>query len=161
MKVFANEFSALIKASIFALLATSSFSVVAEQVDGEWLLAKYDLNGDDLITQDEITLKKNSIFRQLDMNQDGTVSFDEYETMDSNRRHVLLKARFGKLDKDRNGIVDNSEYSAYMGSFNRIDVDGDGTLSSKEVTGAGSGTENTTEDNTHCFFWVCLRTRLD
>ncbi len=161
MKVLTRRFSMAVKVSVFSFLTLSALPAVSEQVDGEWLLAKYDLNGDDLITQDEISLKKNSIFRQLDMNHDGAVTFDEYETMDLNRRHVLLKARFGKLDKDRNGAVDNSEYSAYMGSFNSIDADGDGTLSSKEVASAGSSVEKVKEDNTHCFFWVCVRTRLD
>lgn len=119
-----------------------------------WLLAKYDLNGDTVISQEEITAKKLDIFRLMDLNTSGGVSFDEYEQIDAARRNMLLKARFNKLDQDKNGEVTEAEYSSFLGQFSSIDANGDGMLDSQEIM-------PTEEHETHCFYWFCLRLDKD
>ncbi|TQV79494.1 hypothetical protein FKG94_11545 [Exilibacterium tricleocarpae] len=123
---------------------------------GNWLLAKYDLNGDSQITQSEITSKKRNIFKHMDNDNDGGVTFDEYENMDVAKRQALLRSRFNKLDIDQNGRLTEAEYTNYMGMFDSIDSDGDGTLTSVEM---GVGEAQAKE--THCLLWFCFRSSLD
>lgn len=135
-------------------------TAVAENSDyqaGNWLLAKYDRNGDDRITQDEVSTKKLNIFRRMDSNDDGGVSFAEYESVDGAKRQALLKSRFNKLDSDRDGRVNESEYSSFMGLFASIDSNGDGTLTAEEMNVA----ERSEAYVTHCLWWFCLRTEMD
>ena len=122
-----------------------------------WILAKYDLNGDEKITQAEVSQKKQLLFSRMDANQDGDITFEEYQTTDQNRRAALLKARFSKLDDNHDGQVSEKEYASFMGMFNSFDSNGDGTLSEAEV-----GLQTDTEAQiTRCLLWFCLRTDLD
>ena len=121
-----------------------------------WLLAKYDANGDARITQDEVSTKKLNIFRHMEVDGDGGVSFNEYESMDSAKRQALVKSRFLKLDSDQDGRVSQGEYSSYMGMFASIDSNGDGTLTENEM----SVSETPEAHVTHCLLWLCLRTKM-
>lgn len=150
MKILVSLSAMCLWASCSAVLAQEpAKSEVSQQTS--WLLAKYDLNGDDRISQDEITAKKLDIFRMMDSNTSGGVSYDEYEQVDSARRNLLLKARFNKLDQDKDGEVTEAEYSSFLGNFSSIDSNGDGMLTSDEITPIEAAS------NTHCFYWLCLR----
>ena len=120
-----------------------------------WLLAKYDLNGDARISQEEISAKKLDIFRLMDLNVSGGVSYEEYEQVDSARRTLILKSRFNKLDGDKDGEVTEAEYSSFLGQFSSIDANGDGMLDEAEMTPVVG------EYETHCFYWLCLRLEND
>lgn len=122
-----------------------------------WLMAKYDVNGDERITQQEIATKKLKLFRQMDADRDGGVDFDEYENTDTAKRYALLKSRFIKLDSDHNGRVTEEEYSSYMGMFTSIDSNGDGTLTADEMQLAEQGELYVTR----CLWMFCLRTTQD
>ncbi|WP_353302176.1 EF-hand domain-containing protein [Sessilibacter corallicola] len=147
-----------LQAALLTLVTGFSFSINADdtsQSDHRWILAKYDLNGDDTITAEEITSKKLRVFQFMDTNQDGAVSVDEYIVSDAQRRETLLKARFDKLDLDHDGIIDGEEYTSYLGLFASIDGDGDGNISESEVKAAQSEIEY----KTRCLWVFCLRTQ--
>ena len=67
---------------LFVLAAvTVANCVFAEGIspDDHRLLARYDANGDQIISVDEIEDKRQRTFSRMDHNADGEVSFDEYE----------------------------------------------------------------------------------
>lgn len=145
----------LLATFIFLSAATVSWAQESVENTQSWLLAKYDLNGDALISQEEISAKKLDIFRLMDLDVNGGVSYDEYEQIDTARRELILKARFNKLDSDKNGQVTEEEYSSFLGQFSSIDANGDGMLDSTEIMPAED------EFETHCFYWLCLRFEND
>ncbi len=126
-----------------------------------WLLAKYDANGDQIITMDEISVRREKRFGRLDVDADGLVSFAEYQSLDVQKRELLLKARFDKLDLNHDGEVSAEEYSSYLGSFDRFDSDGDGRLTAKEMNSRQVAAVQKAGDDTRCLLWVCVRTSLD
>lgn len=126
-----------------------------------WLLAKYDANGDQIITMDEVSVRREKRFGRLDVDADGLVSFAEYQSLDVQKRELLLKARFDKLDLNHDGEVSAEEYSSYLGSFDRFDSDGDGRLTAKEMSSRQVAAAQKNSDDTRCLLWVCVRTSLD
>ena len=148
----------VVTGSVALMLWSLSVAVAEEGFNTQenWLLAKYDLNGDVRITQNEITSKKRNIFKHMDGDSDGGVSFEEYENMDVAKRQALLRSRFNKLDVDKDGRLTEAEYTKYMGMFDSIDSDGDGALTSVEM---GVGQVETSD--THCLLWFCFRSSID
>jgi Ca2+-binding EF-hand superfamily protein len=130
-----------------------------------WLLAKYDLNGDQAISLDEVTLRRDRIFAHLDADADGLVTFDEYQSLDIKKRELILKARFDKLDSDGDGELSPEEYRSYLGSFESFDANGDGRLTRDEIENKRNDRRvkvaNEKVSDTHCLLWVCVRTSLD
>jgi len=139
-----------------------SVSAVVVQADSDyqstdqWLLAKYDLNGDSRITEQEVCDKKQRIFTRMDADSDGGVNFEEYEKMDAVKRQALLHSRFNKLDEDHDGRVSSAEYGSFLGMFRSIDSDGDGTLTAVEM----GGNQVARTQVTRCFLWLCVRGSL-
>lgn len=127
-----------------------------------WLLAKYDMNGDQVISMSEITNKRDKMFGYMDDDADGIVSFDEYQGLDVRRRQQLLKARFNKLDIDHDNQLSADEYRSYLGSFGAIDSNGDGRITQNEIlppTEVNAPVAATPA--TRCLLWVCVRTQLN
>lgn len=150
--------------SVLLVLSGVAASVQANEAGSGsdlWLLAKYDANGDQVITMDEISLRREKRFDRLDQDADGLVSFDEYQTLDVMKRELLLKARFDKLDLNQDGQVSSEEYSSYLGSFDRFDSDGDGKLTQQEMNARQVAAAQKSADDTRCLLWLCVRTSLD
>lgn len=152
---------------VLGALLMLSGAVVSVQADESgtgsdlWLLAKYDANGDQIITMDEISVRREKRFARLDVDADGLVSFAEYQSLDVQKRELLLKARFDKLDLDHDGEVSAEEYSSYLGSFDRFDSDGDGRLTQQEMSSRRVAAVETAAADTRCLLWLCVRTSLD
>lgn len=122
------------------------------ELSGNWLLAKYDLNGDSVITQAEISQKKNNFFTYMDSDKDALISFEEYQSVDQARRQRLLKLRFNKLDTNRDGLVTSDEYASYDGDFSTLDSNGDGSISASEIH-----SQSADKDEPRCLLWFCVR----
>lgn len=151
----------MIKSKILlALLAgTLSLTVAAESdiPDGRWLLAKYDANGDRVISSSEIEHKRQRVFAHMDENADGDVSFAEYQSLDNRKREAILQARFAKLDADNDGRLTGQEYASYLGSFERLDQNGDGQVTRHEISPKRAEKTQVKPEADLCLLWVCVR----
>lgn len=156
-------FSRLISATLL-VVTSSQVSLAAEtaaqpkvQSNSEWLLARYDVNGDQIISSEEISQKRDKVFGKMDLNQDGIVSMDEFIHIDELKRQPIITARFGKLDSDRDGVVSKAEYRNYLGSFKQFDQDGNGQITSAELDSSPPIEQAKPSAKTHCLLWVCVR----
>lgn len=153
------------KKTIFPFLLSSilysiSFSALADSPrTADWLLAKYDQDGDQAISIEEISQKRERAFSLMDADQDGDVSLAEYAQMDALKREQILRARFSKLDTNQDGHVSTEEYRAYSGSFDRFDQDRNGIITAAEIQAKPAKVAS--QDDTKCLLWFCLKTKLD
>ncbi|WYH48082.1 hypothetical protein WKW49_12920 [Teredinibacter turnerae] len=144
------------------MLSGKTIAAPGPVADDQWLLAKYDENGDNIITVDEISEKRKQIFERMDGDGTGDVSFGEYRQLDQAKREMLLKARFNKLDLDQDGVLSGEEYVSYLGSFERFDQNGDGSITSEEIASPGSGDRSgwlskKVKEDVSCLLWFCVR----
>lgn len=123
-----------------------------------WLIAKYDMNGDQEISVDEVSAKREKLFGYMDGDADGEVSFSEYQELDISKRQLLLQARFDKLDLNHDGRLNAAEYSSYLGSFDSFDQNGDGYISPDEMS-RPLPTEASADDS-FCLLWLCVRSSI-
>jgi len=144
-------------------LSLSAFAGPEMSTDDRWLLAKYDVNGDKVISVDEVEEKRRKMFSGLDIDANGGVSFNEYQEVDAQKRAQLLKARFSRLDLNQDGVLTNAEYSSYLGSFERFDSNGDGNISSAEIDRTRTSkppARVTNAKDSLCLLWLCVRKSL-
>ncbi len=152
-------------------LAFASASVHADDVNynvgtkaaDQWLMAKYDSNGDSVISAEEISQKRERMFSAMDDNGDGIVNLDEYELLDIKKRALIVKARFNKLDINGDGQLTDGEYVSYYGSFGAFDLDGDGQITAAEMKLDGSKIPSSVQAaaNPKCFLWLCVRANVN
>ncbi len=133
---------------------------VKPQANREWLLARYDVNGDQIISVEEISQKRDKVFGTMELNQEGTVSLAEFTQIDEIKRQPIITARFSKLDADKNGTVSQEEYRSYQGSFKQFDLDGNGKITSAEIDAGPRPAPEKPASKTHCLLWVCVRGNL-
>lgn len=150
----------LVSAVVCSSLALPSFAASSGKANSDrWLLAKYDANGDQVITINEVNDKRVKLFAYMDGNMDGQVSFDEYQHLDIRKRQMLLQARFEKLDLDDDGNLSDAEYSSYLGSFERFDHNGDGEISAEEMAQRPQQ-KAASDDDAYCLLWLCVRSSI-
>ena len=125
----------------------------------QWLMAKYDTNGDSIISVDEISQKREKMFSHMDDNGDGQVSMQEYALLDAKKRALIVRARFSKLDANADGKLTDEEYIQYYGAFGAFDLDGNGKITSAEITSDtdAASTQVATSTEPKCFLWLCVR----
>lgn len=96
---------------------------------------RIDRDRDGAITLAELDAARLGVFQQMDANGDGRLTREEIVAA----RGELAAARFGELDKDKDGFVSRREYlEAGRVDFRAADTNGDGKLSFEEFArGAG------------------------
>lgn len=61
-----------------------------------------------------------SMFRSADVNGDGSVTPEELRSVIEGRRQALIRARFARIDRNRNGSIDLDEFSAWQRSLGSV-----------------------------------------
>lgn len=128
------------------LLTLSAGAALAQGAPG----ARMDVNGDGKVTLTEFKNARVTMMMRADANKDGKLSKAELETgMTAMRKGGggggAGKGKgggmmFGMMDADKDGFLTRSEIEKMIERrFQRIDVNGDGALSSSEMAAMRGG----------------------
>jgi Ca2+-binding EF-hand superfamily protein len=114
--------------------------------------ARFDRNGDGVITAEEFP-GDPGLYKAMDQDKDGKVTFDEYKVSAFARRYLaamrvdrdeprkrvsladLARRRLENLarfDKNRDGKVTRAEWTGAPDAFTSLDVDGNGVIDKKD-----------------------------
>ena len=126
-----------------ALLSFSAGAALAQGAPG----ARMDVNGDGKVTQSEFTNARVTMMMRSDANKDGKLSNAELEAgMAAMRKGAGGGAgrgggmMFGMMDANKDGFLTRPEIEKMIGRrFQRIDVNGDGALSTGEMAAMRAG----------------------
>lgn len=90
-----------------------------------------DVNGDGVVTAEEMAARHEAMIDAADQDGDGALSREEMQAHRQARRAEMRARR--NPDKNGDGVVDRFEYDAAAGErFERMDKNGDGVLSEHE-----------------------------
>ena len=124
------------------LLTLSAGEALAQGGPG----ARMDVNGDGKVTQSEFTNARVTMMMRSDANKDGKLSKAELEAgMAAMRKGGGGAGKgggmmFGMMDANKDGFLTRPEIEKMIGRrFQRIDVNGDGALSSSEMAAMRGG----------------------
>ena len=74
-------------------------------------------------------------FEIADTDHDGTLSESEFNLQEATIRTHILQLNLDSFDKDKNGGIEESEFTAHLDDVEDLDTDGDGSLSRAELRG--------------------------
>ena len=101
--------------------------------------AQFDRNADGVITLSEFPADR-ATFDRFDTNRDGVLTKNEVRTRLEDRNASEYELR--QLDANRDGVISRTEWRGDRTTFDRLDRNGDGVLSSND---RGRATTNTND----------------
>lgn len=120
-------------ATVAALLATSSLAFAHGAGKG---LARFDRDGNGVVTRTEMRTTASEHFDKIDTNKDGQLSVDEIQAA---HREAAAK-HFAAKDTDKDGKLSRAEVAKMPDAvFARIDANKDGFLTPDELALAHQG----------------------
>lgn len=132
----------------FALALIGTSALAQQVVPGGNLLARWDADKDGRVTLAEVRSGREALFRLHDTNRDGALSPAEFDRIapqsaggrQANNQRRVQRALRGQLDTNADGFVSLKEYVAGAEPWrDRMDLDGDGVLSSSDFGRSGQG----------------------
>lgn len=101
----------------------------------DMLFARLDADADGRISQAEVTAAKARQFARADRNGDGQVTPEELALIQArlDRAQDAMAGAADRLDTDGNGSLSLTEFTARAPMFALLDIDGDGALSRAEA----------------------------
>src|SRR5689334_8417484 len=120
-------------ASVAALLATSSLALAHGGGKG---LARFDRDGNGVVTRSEMRTTAGEHFDKIDTNHDGKLTIDEIQAA---HREAAAK-HFAAKDTDKDGKLSRAEVSKMPDEkFARLDTNKDGFLTPDELAQGHQG----------------------
>lgn len=101
---------------------------------GMALMEQFDRSGDGQISQDDIVASRGERFGAFDSDGDGVLALEEYEQLWLDTMRPRMVRSFQRLDVDGDATVTAEEFQApFDGMVARLDRDGDGLITDVEV----------------------------
>lgn len=101
--------------------------------------AQIDANGDGAVSRAEYDAHLAAIGQIIDLNSDGSVSFEEAKAYREAKREERARARFARLDSDGDGVISTTEVAQRQERrFERLDRNDDGVVEESELRRRGS-----------------------
>lgn len=95
----------------------------------ENLMATYDANGDEQITQEEIDAFRATRLAEFDTDKDGSLSLEEYQALWLDAYRERMVDNFQRHDDDGDGLVTSAEFGEDQSKMvARLDRNDDGVL---------------------------------
>ncbi len=121
----------LMMASMTGLLLTSGLAFAHGKGKG---LARFDRDGNGVVTRDEMRTTEIERFDKVDANHDGRLTLDEIQAF----HRELAAKRFAEKDTNNDGKLSRSEVSRMPDEvFSRLDLNKDGVLTPDELANRG------------------------
>ena len=120
------------------LLAATMAAPASAQTEGaglDLLFARLDADADGAISAAEVTAAKTRQFARADRNDDGQVTPEELAVIQARlaRAQSAMSGAAERMDADGNGSLSLAEFTARAPMFALLDIDGDGALSRAEA----------------------------
>ena len=136
--------------TVFILAGSTTLVMAAghggDRADHRPSFEELDVNGDQMISPQEMADHAQSQFNKADTNKDGLLSEEEITAMHMARAAKIAKSRHAKmvkkLDKDGDGLLSFVEMQAARKApnidrmFKHLDKDSDGMISAEEFASA-------------------------
>lgn len=101
-----------------------------------------DTNGDGQITKEEMEAHRTQMFTSADANGDGKLSVEEMQAEAQKKANERVSDMFARHDANKDGFLTSDELPKPRRAdkmFDRIDADGNGSLSEQEFANAKDG----------------------
>ncbi len=100
-------------------------------------LKLFDSNNDGQVTQDEFNTAMQQRYQQMDADDNGSVSIEEFKQHAAEHRKNWQRKMHGKMDRDGDGAISKQEFidravKRAERRFGKLDTNGDGVLSEQE-----------------------------
>jgi Ca2+-binding EF-hand superfamily protein len=140
-------FRTIARSVLAALLAAAlSICALAQTAESEHpsfyqlMLQKMDSNGDGRVSLDEYVAAASTRFKNIDVQNKGTVDANDIAAspVTLQRDQKIADAIVKRMDKDAKGYISQDDVvAAAQSRFTRMDENGDGKLTSDELTAPG------------------------
>jgi len=102
----------LIVSALAIGLAVPTYLLAGAGPDGNRFMQRFDSNNDGKVTQEEINKVKSELFSKYDVDGNGVLSLEEWQTMRQDRQKERISQRFNRHDANGDGGISQEEFMA-------------------------------------------------
>ncbi len=138
MREASKETFELLDANSSGSITLDEIDIIPELIEGEEVLPTEELaklrQRSNIVSRTFMYIEEDmDHFDVADSDNDGSLSKTEFDLRETTLRTHILQLNIESFDKDKNGGVEFSEFSAHLDNIEELDSDGDGSLSRAEL----------------------------